>query len=334
MVSYAQIIDRNIVLQNGNIVDNSYKFLDGEILTFHAIYGQVTDNMRWSLNITEKEGLILIGDKGKRTTGGNIPVKISENGVEDFSFEISPDLFNLIDYKKETSFEGDSSVYFTGIVYLYMEDKPTDSLSLFFNVLPSKPRIIDMSLSGNFDFQNVCYSPDASLKVKFLSTRLEKCELFYYGTDSTFNFPIAIYENVKISIGDANVIEFPHANWGEYYLLAPENKYGVIMEGGTISTTACISDSAVCNAILTYQENAGIEDVNVNRDDIVIENNILYVIGNYSKDVATTIYTIDGVAVYTNDTERVISLNFLNRGIYIVRTRLDNKTTTKNIYIQ
>lgn len=89
--------------------------------------------------------------------------------------------------------------------------------------------------------------------------------------DSTLDFPIAIYKDTELAIGDSNVIEFAQANWGEYYLIMPRNKYGTTRRGCAISTTTCISDTAVYNAIRKYQEDTNIGNINIDNDIFTLE---------------------------------------------------------------
>lgn len=128
--------------------------------------------------------------------------------------------------------------------------------------------------------------------------------------DSTLDFPIAIYKDTELAIGDSNVIEFAQANWGKYYLIMPRNKYGTTRRGCAISTTTCISDTAVYNAIRKYQEDTNIGNINIDNDIFTLEKNILFIKANHYQKTAITIYTVEGLPLYTNGTEKVINLYF------------------------
>ncbi len=323
---FSQKIDSVIVVDGINM-SCSHELLDGETVTFH-LKDDTNDNIKWTLNIFDKRG-------------NDLQVLESGAGLRSFTFNITPELIPIESYECKTiEFYGDHSVYIYASIHLYKQDILIDSLPILLNVLPSRPMIKDVFFSGgSFDYNSLSYNSLATLKVMFLSDRIETCYLKYHATsqdpcDSQFpkdyTLGINIVDFNKV-VGGVNNFEYHHADWGEFYTICSSNKYGAVNGVDTIFTTSLITDSDVLE-FLSNLCSTGISDLNADIPRVEFTHNTLIIEGNIDPDIYTEVYSTGGSLVYRTDSQRRIDLNFLNRGVYIVRIKLNKgKTIVKKI---
>ena len=326
LTGYAQEIDATIFLDNGSVVDNSHKFLDGETPTFRLRDNDEGKNFKWALNISLNKA-------------EELQVLETNRDSDRFTFTISPELFPscCADCKK-IELEGDSSVYLRGTVKLYKGDEAVANMPILFNVLPSRPTVIKASLNGDFDFQSAEYIPFAELDVLLASARAEQCFISQVMSDSMYvtQFPEKNYWVTSPvdrfdTIGDIHEVEYQHADWGQYYVFSVSNKYGGVV-GDTLFSTDCISDENIINSIKSLYEKTSIPKIGSDMPCISFCKNQLIIEGYTGDDITTSIYTYDGKPVFTNALQRIFDLNFLAKGVYIVRVvGSDKNTITKKI---
>lgn len=327
-VTHAQEISTAIILQDGEIVDNSHVFLDGETATFRLQDANKYGNIKWSLDILQNNDQYLT-------------VLESDKDVDEFKFTVSPNLFQY--GRKLCRVAGDSSVYFNGTVHLHKAGRQIDKYPIRFNLLPSTPKVTGASLSGGyFDFKTLGYDPFAMLHVSFISARIEGCWLMKYeSTDSVnvfqfphYNYIVYYHPDVLRTNEYYNELVSSYADWGQFYILASKNKYGIVMGADTINTTELVTDQEILDALANYRESLGVREVNSNEWNIFIKNNVLYIKENAGSNAKTAIFSSDGRLIYMKDSQKEIDLNFLERGIYIIKIRLNNKKVITKKYIK
>lgn len=323
-VSQAQTISPAILLRDSIYVDSTYKFVDADSMTFF-LRGNADASLKWSLNINQEEG-------------SSIPVLASEPGATSFGVKVSPDIFPR--YRVEL--DEDSSVYIRGFVCLYEDEAPVDSLHLLFNVMPSRPRVKNVCISGTFDYQYYGYVPLADLSIEFTSNNMERCFLARLASDSmnVFEFPkfsVLIYEEVPYQDinGYIHKIEWPHADWGEYYTIMSCNEYGSAL-GDTICTTDFIDDENVLACLEWLRLHMSTDIANNYADNalrVSLNNGWLYINGYADTDIATYVYQLNGQLVHKSASDSKIDLNHLPKGVYIIELRIHNTIHRKTIIL-
>lgn len=318
-VCRAQKIDPVIVLQDGSSVDCEHKFMDGEAATFRLKKGTGSD-IRWTFNI--------FGKKGE-----NVQVMESDYGADSFTLNITPDLLPMMACDcKQVDSESDLSVYICGSVYLYKGETAVDSLPVLLNVLPSRPVVKTASLDGEFSYQYVSYYPQpATVEIIFASDRMESCHLLNYVSDSlfAFQFPknytlLHIPELNWEKVGDFYKVQYRYADSGEFYQLSCWNKYGEVLGVDTIFTNDLISDKDVLDFLETFRPGVGIDGVSADDVRVAFNGNVLMIEGNIGA-LETAVYSSGGLLKYKGNSENRIDLNFLEKGVYIVRIKLKNE---------
>lgn len=106
------------------------------------------------------------------------------------------------------------------------------------------------------------------------------------------------------------------------------------MGADTINTTELVTDQEILDALANYRESLGVREVNSNEWNIFIKNNVLYIKENAGSNAKTAIFSSDGRLIYMKDSQKEIDLNFLERGIYIIKIRLNNKKVITKKYIK
>lgn len=329
-VSQAQTISPAILLRDSIYVDSTYKFVDADSMTFF-LQGNADASLKWSLNINQKDG-------------NSVPVLASEPGATSFGVRVSPDIFPRSTYYNHVRVEldGDSSVYIRGFVCLYEDEAPVDSLHLMFNVMPSRPRVKNVRISGTFDYQYYGYIPLADLSIEFTSNNMEGCFLARLESDSlnVFECPeFSVLISVEVPYQDINgythKIEWPHADWGEYYTIMSCNEYGSIL-GDTICTTDFIDDENVLACLEWLRLHMSTDIANNYADNalrVSLNNGWLYINGYADTDIATYVYQLNGQLVHKSASGNKINLNHLPKGVYIIELRIHNNTHRKTIIL-
>lgn len=321
LATYAQKIDNNVVLQDGSNVDTTHVFLDGESVTYHLTDNK-SDNIEWRLRLPNKM---------------HERQQVLVSNAESFTFEVSKDLFSPLDYNYEqTTFEGDSSVYIIGSICLYKDAVPVDSVPIVFNVLPSRPTLINASLvGGEFNSDWLGYDPLTTLKITFSSTRMTSCGLLNYvvlEAHDYFTFPtdygyLTIPNLAYTSIAD-DTFETEYANsvdWAEFYSLYATNKYGSVYSTDTIYTTDLITDPNVLSVINALRTTSDINENDVDDVQLLYSNNVLSIEGYGESDIELEIFSLNGQCVYSAHSQKRVDLTFLPQGVYVANVRLAHK---------
>lgn len=316
---YSQKINPAIQLSNGDVVDNSHAFLDGETPTF-ILQNGTNENVKWVFCLIDK--------KEER-----IPLAESITDESSFSFTITPDLFPRNVDKKRIEFPNDSSVYYSAVVELYKDGTLTDEMPLLLNVLPSRPKVTAGSLVGTFDYEIVGYDPFAHLSLSFKSDRMDQCTLWFFSVnwDGKKYVPeYALYGTVMIDLKKNNDIfqlEYEYGDCDEFFTIYAGNKYGGV-NGDTICVNNYITDSKILDFLEKFNVDA-IDDISGDESEIVIHHNLISVEDVSSNDVVTEIYSLDGKLVCKNIAEKRIDISSLPKSAYIVKVNCKNKLLTK-----
>ncbi len=321
----SQNIDSVVTLQDGTIVDCSHAFLDGEMPTFRLQNGK-SDNIKWAFNLY---------DKNEKKT----KVIESKNGIDNFTFKITPDLFPIYVYNcKKIEFPNDSSLYVCGSIDLYKDGTAIDSISVLLNVLPSRPKVKETSIFGNFDYQEHGYNPCANLTISFISDRMEDCMLAYFVSDSLNNYLFPknhslIYDVVdKLKTGNNSYeLTYNFADWGQFYTIAASNKYGGL-HGDTICTTDYITDPKILSFLeMLHNQITVIDNISEENYRIVICNDAITLEGCTNMDITADIFSVNGILKSRSVSTKKIYLNHLVSGTYIVRIKINHEIITKKI---
>lgn len=316
---YSQKINPAIQLSNGDVVDNSHAFLDGEKPIFNLKNG-TNENVKWVFCLIDK--------KEER-----IPLAESITDESSFSFTITPDLFPRNVDKKRIEFPNDSSVYYSAVVELYKDGTLTDEMPLLLNVLPSRPKVTAGSLVGTFDYEIVGYDPFAHLSLSFKSDRMDQCTLWFFSVnwDGKKYVPeYALYGTVMNDLKKNNDIfqlEYEYGDCDEFFTIYAGNKYGGV-NGDTICVNNYITDSKILDFLEKFNVDA-IDDISGDESEIVIHHNLISVEDVSSNDVVTEIYSLDGKLVCKNIAEKRVDISSLPKAAYIVKVKTRNKHLTK-----
>lgn len=329
IISQAQSISSAIQLNDGTIFDCSHIFIDGETLSFHAQDVQSGD-IFWTLSFYNKYG------------GETVCIK-SDEGLEKFSFTIAPSLFsglNLTSNCQLVEHPNDSSVYIACSVELHQRDIVIDRVPITLNVLPSRPKIKEASIAGNFDFEIGGYKPLTELTVLFSAERMDECRLVHFVSDSDseseFQFPesyVVVSESVDINEKRGNHYEFKYdyADWGEFYTIGSYNKYGAIV-GDTIFTNSLIDDPEILSYLEALRnQSSALNEVQNDDCQFSIHNNELIIEGLHNDQISAEIFSVNGISIKRYSSTNALDLNDLHRGIYVVKIELNNKVYYKKI---
>ena len=322
LLCHSQNINPAIQLKDGNVVDNSHAFLDGETPTF-SLQNGTSENVKWKF--------CLIGKKEARE-----PVAESSTGESSFSFTITPDLFPRNVDRKRIEFPNDSSVYYCAAVELYKDGTLIDEMPLLLNVLPSRPKVTAGALVGTFDYELVGYNPLAHLSLSFKSDRTGHCTLYFFTViwDGEKYVPdwasYGVYmDNLKKN-NDTFQIEYDYLDCDEFFTICAGNKYGSV-NGDTICTNDYITDPEILDFLEKLHHGVGIDDISSDECEIVIHHNLISVEGCNSNDIVMEIDSSDGKLVCKNIAEKKIDINCLPNAAYIVKVNYKNKLLTKKI---
>lgn len=302
--------------------------MDGDSVTFFSQSDAGETSLKWSLHITQKDG-------------ERIPVRETQAGTACFSFRVSPNIFPLrAYYYTQMEFEGDSSVYLRGTVCLYRDNILVDSTYILFNVLPSRPIVKDAHINGTFDYKLQGYEPLATFTLQFTADRMERCSWVKVVADSvnTFVFPerySCIFDRVPIRNTDYHLYEmkYQYADWGEFYFIMSENRYGAVLGRDTIYTTNYIDDTDILDFLDHLYMTADVMNISTSAPKITISNNIVYIADYTGTDIKTDVYLPNGQLVYKNHSDNKVHLSILPKGVYIIKIKLRDKTYTKKITI-
>ncbi|MCR4592345.1 MAG: T9SS type A sorting domain-containing protein [Bacteroidaceae bacterium] len=317
LICHSQNINPAIQLKDGNVVDNSHAFLDGETPTF-SLQNGTSANVQWVL--------CLVGNKGEK-----LPAAESSTSESSFSFTITPDLFPRKSFLKHMEFPNDSNVYICASIELYKDGTLIDEMPLLLNVLPSRPKVTEGSLVGAFDYEAWGYYPLSHLTLSFTSNRMENCIFVYFtvGWDGVKYVPdwavVRERMNVQRKSNNNYQLEYDGLDCDNFFSIIAGNKYGSV-NGDTICTNDYITDSDVLDFLVD-----AIDDISGDECEIVIHNNLISVEGCNSNDIVMEIYSSDGKLVRKNIAEKKIDINCLPNAAYIVKINYKNKLLTKKI---
>ena len=316
MMSSAQVLDKVIVVNNSYEVMTEHTFVDGDSLKFSVICDDVVNhNFEWEacIEIQDNSFMSLI----KRHVTSN-----------SFGFSVSPSLFTQSNIKR-IEFQNDSCIYYHTKVFLYEDAVVLDSLSLHINVLPSKPKFVRLSLDGIFDYEDCCYNELAELRVSFTSNSMDQCYLAQIRSteDSLYlnqipNHYVLTYIPVT-SVEEAyyHSIQYKNADWGQFYQIISQNKYGSVVSEEIIQTTDLIEDISIRDAVEHYYTPTFIKNVHPETlaRCISYKNGVLYKTGSEGSVFSISIYDSKGQQVISSLISDLLDISFLPKGIYVIK---------------
>lgn len=321
MMSSAQVLDKVIIVNDSNEVTTEHTFVDGDSLIFNIKCGNlVNQSLEWEACVELQDNSYMSLIK-RHVTSNN------------FGFSISPSLFTQSNIKR-IEFPNDSCLYYHTKVFLYEGMGVLDSLSLYVNVLPSKPKFVRLSLDGIFDYNDCCYNDSAELRVSFTSNLMNQCYLIQIRSeDSLFlsqipdpyvltYFPVTSEEDAYY-----HSILHKNADWGQFYQIISQNKYGSVVSEEIIYTTDLIEDVSIRDAVEhfytpTFIRNAYSETLT---RCISYKNGLLYIKGGEGSVFSIRIYNPKGVQVISSLISDILDISFLPKGIYVIRCSEINK---------
>ena len=321
IVSSAQVLDRDIVVNNVDKVTSDHAFLDGDLLSFKIKPDSKENyNLDWELCIELQDNRFA-------------PLMKESVTNDSFYFTITPSLFKQNDliYRRIESSK-DSSIYYHAVIFLYNKSVVVDSMSIFVNVLPSIPKIIRSNLEGTFNYEQCCYNDQAKLTVSFTSHSMDECFLVRIQStkDSLFlnTFPedyTLVYIPINFADNDSGYsIQYNEADWGQYYKIMSLNKYGSVFSMDTIHTTELINDSNVISAIEHFNQSTNIKSLNYDAVYHIIsyKNNNIYINTNSGFGIPIKIFSPEGHLVLSATISNCIDISFLPKGLYYVKALL------------
>ena len=328
----AQKISSVITLQDGTKVGRNHVFVEGESgLFFIDGQGYDTSEVNWTFDIYTNE------KKDRYTV-------FKSKGT---SFKVSTDLqtFRELNSRRlchRFIYDGDSSVYYKGVVCMSVDDIEVDSIEITFNLLPSRPKTIVGSLTGEFDWDNDFFGWNAKLQIEFQAERMDSCRLAAAISDTVFLFKFPseylwFYCIVDLQQKENGnwLLTYPYAEWGEFYQILARNKYGAVLGSDTIFTTNYIHDEEILKRIWQYDETSSVKTTEPASDAILFDNNILHFDRNYAGYDICTIYTISGKMIMRRSCSDDIDMSSYSPGMYILNiTDGNGKTTRKKLLMK
>ncbi|MBQ5982352.1 MAG: hypothetical protein IJL54_09325 [Prevotella sp.] len=267
--------------------------------------------------------------------GGNEHVESSvatSSYSQTFEFD-----YNNVYWKDGLQIQENDCIYYIGKVEYNTMNGVSNSFDVKFDLLPSKPHVLDVNYTYNYEWECMLQVPnlDGSL---ILNVKSDKAEYYYisYSTDS-FLFtapdwfgvvygPSELYNNFT----NPAKLRLNKVNWGEYFFVKAGNQYGWV-SGDTLCTTDYIKDVYVLEQIEMVRQKV----LNINNQlspyDIVIEqnNSSISVVGDMDEILSYDVYTLMGNRVYHGLVHSSISTHTWRKGLYIVS--INNKHGKKVI---
>ena len=268
---------------------------------------------------------------------GEQTVLAASSGEANF-FQISASIMD-VDWSNALRCQpgGDSSIYFKGFVVASNGWK----MDLLFNFLPSKPVIREVSLVYDyFDYKNVMFDADSRIEMLVNTTRdeslfLDYTEHFLYKGEDDLFFHVTDYflnhedpaGRIKKEGNDMYKI-WEICDWGQYFRVYAQNKYGLSFYSDTIFTTDLIKDETILE---TINKSTNIQDIkNQNVEEIQVVNKKLC-LSAYPK--LLRIYDNVGREIFKKNVGKSVDLSSYAEGAYIIIVSDKEKCITKKIIL-
>lgn len=317
----AQKISDTIVLDNGLSVGKGHIFLDGEdcVLTSDA-------PVQWRFLLSKEYHYFDYNFMDMKDMDFPVWVKMVESdGMQD-SFHIIIDKINW-HWTHRIDSDIDDSVYFDGMVQILINGEVRDSMPMRFNLLPSKPQIIDVKLDyvynweyGDFDI--------GIFEITVVSHRATKYQLLehqrvwqyefpgdgpYYVSDIPIDYPS---EEPTCLVNDV-------ADWGQYHRVGAANKYDIVWYPGNISTLDYVTDPQVLADIEKHRPITDIDNCPTSiPNEILILNNTVFVKGDFA-NLKIQVYNLSGHLIKSQE-DNNMDVSDLPRGWYIIKAFTSN----------
>lgn len=332
-----QKISSIITLQDGRKVTDGYAFLDGDTCTFHVDGNEQKYDWSFALYKVHREEHLIFPNES--------PVLVealhSEESAKTFS--IYPELINWRYAYNFYGEDGDSSVYFKGMVYLWNEQEKVDSMNVHFNLLPSRAKIIGATFTyTKYDWEYDDFFPNAEFSISFRPERSDGCYIitgdpFYFEFPSTQSYFHSMWEAaVKVSDGEWSV-KTNLVDWGQFYCINVFNKYGIVA-CDTLCSTNYIQDPGILSRLAELEKEAS-AIFTISHDTrqirIVFRNHCVGIEGDRSQVQELSVYTHGGILVKKQSGGEDMELSDLVKGCYVVSCRTtENKVIITKIQKQ
>lgn len=233
-------------------------------------------------------------------------------------------------------FDGDSSTYYKARV-VCKDGERKDSIDFFFNLVPSKPKIIKAEFSYDyFDFDLFSFF-GTKYDVVVQSERVK--EVYVYYTE----FYPSDYDNLEFQY----IYGFPDMerinentyalssdlwSWQQKIRFFANNEYGGSQYSDTLFTNDFVKDQELIDKI---NETLKIENVSENNEPedvgVYISHDRLFVKSSDVRQVR--LCNVSGQLVLSENKSNNIDLSLLSKGIYIITVITNNnKITTKKLH--
>lgn len=308
----AQKISSSVMLSNGETVDISHIFLDGENPTFYIEQSDLKADWTFSLYTSSDMAESVVVSQSNESSS-QFSIDIESIFLEDNVITRVHDFYN----------NEDSSHYFKGNIQIQTDHDLIDRIEIIFNLLPSNPIISNVEYEYIYDWNDDMIFPNGDLYVTIEAYRAD-----YFMTLSTtdpfcFNFPIlgfgcteSFYKIEKEDNFATYHSDF--ADWGDFYSFWAVNKYGFTVSD-TILTTDYITDPAILARIEEIKNSqAGTDYISVNNINISVKNNILSVSGDKDSVLDISIYDMLGRAVRRQESGEDMDISSLKKGCYVI----------------
>ena len=311
-----QQIVRSVQLQDGHYEPLSYRIQANDTCIFSATDTSVA--LKWWIAIDRQKDL---------SPRYFMPIE----AIDDAScrLPINASLFTSRYHPSPIvhRFPGDEKYYYTGKIFISDDDgrHMLDSIMVYFDVLPLRPEISDITLSYQSFNYNEDYFEDGQLNVKINRRRAD----YYYGYIITnpylvFEFPTSYYLVVfgtETQQGQQiHELTLPADSWGQYMFFTAINEYG-IYDGDTICTTNYIDDPAIREHIENRRKEwSGVDNISVDEQyRIKVENNFLLLECDAESVASLQMLDTSGRVVMNVYQQNRIDISSLHSGLYIAR---------------
>ena len=318
-ISYAGNI--NAYLKNGSSLNEGDVLLLNDTCIFKLNHPKTGARYRWTFMIDKQDG-------------DNYELEKQLDGESSFELCIDSAFyknFYLGRELKRTILENDSSVYYTGNVYCYLDNDLQGKFPLRINILPSIPKFKDVKLVyHDFDFEYLSFKRD-TLFLTINTSGANELHV-YIGEPSHYGYYFYLILPFDLNINQKeHSLCLPYFEFEQCYMFVAINDNGSVISNDSLFIIDYIDDPEILEAIRATDVKS-IQDESI---DIyhTPQSDILQIRGELSSILECKIYDTNGKIVKsTIPLADTIDISDLPSGIYItICTMKSNKFVIKKI---
>lgn len=329
-ICYSQTISDDVVLKNGDTVSINHIFTDGEDFTLHTDNGEAVD---WRIYVRYEWPR---GQTGPFNNESKYIIDL-QSDMASTTFDISPNEINWeYSYKLYQSEAFNYATYTEIVVEIYKDGVPTDVRTIYFNVLPARPKITNVTLSYTWDWEWMDMFTSGILDLNLITSGTEYirfqtlskhwfCWEYPTGYDFYRDEPLSVQYDDN---GNINGIVTEYADWGSFYRVKAGNKYGAAYSD-TILTTDYITDPEILKAIESMRPTT--ETTPLSTQSITIVDNKITMHPFPHMPVEVSIYNLTG-SIMSNHSQLPLDISNLKRGYYIIIIKTNNQIIKSKLY--